>query len=450
MKRALGRMIVILVVVGIGPVEMAGFSPISLSPDSAFAADAKRIAIGFGPEEQIHDVTGALIEVPGYSVPSFAHWDGDDLEDLIIGEGSASYSGKVRVYLNVGTAESPAFSESFFAQSDGADLALSGGGCVGASPRVVYWDDDERKDLVVGLADGTIELFLNIGTDDDPTFDAGSPLQVGEPGAKVDIDVGNRTTLTVADWNEDGRKDIVAGAYDGKIHVFLNEGTDTGCPTFAPRPLPRQTVPIWRSQRTAPAPRSSISTWTTTKTSSPGTPRESCSSTATWAATTIPFSETTSSSSPMGCRSTWRAHRVRAPSCATGRVTALSTSLSAPGTARSDSIRHSARTRTETATRPTPAADRTATMETQRSIRMRRKVLKVIPPATTASTTTVTAWSIPISSAGGAGSGPFCGDRSHWILSEIKDPVSRRFAITHIPIATHRVSLIECQGTISA
>jgi len=92
---------------------------------------------------------------------------------------------------------------------------------------VVYWDADARKDLLVGLADGRVQLFSNINTDDEPQFDAGTYLQVGEPGSKVDIDVVYRAAPTVVDWNHDARKDLVLGARYGKIHIFLNEGTDT-------------------------------------------------------------------------------------------------------------------------------------------------------------------------------------------------------------------------------
>jgi len=91
---------------------------------------------------------------------------------------------------------------------------------------VVYWDADERKDLLVGQANGKIRLFLNINADDNPEFDGGVFLQVGEPGFKVDIDVGDRATSSVVDWNSDGKKDLVVGALDSKIHVFINEGSD--------------------------------------------------------------------------------------------------------------------------------------------------------------------------------------------------------------------------------
>ena len=92
---------------------------------------------------------------------------------------------------------------------------------------MVYWDADAGKDLLVGLADGRVQIFLNTGTDDEPTFDGGTFLQVGPTGAKTDIDVGSRANSTVADWNDDSMKDLVVGALDGKIHVFLNEGAHT-------------------------------------------------------------------------------------------------------------------------------------------------------------------------------------------------------------------------------
>jgi hypothetical protein len=78
-----------------------------------------------GPE-QLVQAGGADIQVPGYSVPSLAYWDGDDLMDLIVGEGGDP--GKVRVYLNVGAPGAPQFSDFFYAQSEGADLTVPGGG----------------------------------------------------------------------------------------------------------------------------------------------------------------------------------------------------------------------------------------------------------------------------------------------------------------------------------
>ncbi|MEW6072777.1 MAG: VCBS repeat-containing protein [Planctomycetota bacterium] len=182
-------------------------------------------SLDLAAEELVRTTNGVPIAVLGYSVPSFACWDGDALPDLIVGEGSGTEPGKVRVYPNVGSPCQPTFQAWFYAQSGGADLSVPGSGCLGCFPRVVHWDGDGRKDLVVGLADGRVKLFRNVGLDEAPEFDAGAYLQVGEPGAKIDIDVGLRATATIADWDRDGRKDLVAGAYDARIHVFRNEGT---------------------------------------------------------------------------------------------------------------------------------------------------------------------------------------------------------------------------------
>jgi len=176
---------------------------------------------------QLVQAGGVDITVPGYSVPSFAHWDGDNLPDLIVGEGSGTLTPKVRVYLNSGTATNPQFTGFFYAQSLGSDLTVPGSGCLGLFPRIVYWDADARKDLLIGRADGRIMIFLNTATDDAPSFDGGTFLQFGPAGSKTDIDVGSRATATAVDWNSDGMKDLVVGGLDGRIHIFINDGTDT-------------------------------------------------------------------------------------------------------------------------------------------------------------------------------------------------------------------------------
>ena len=188
--------------------------------------------INLGPEELVQ-VDGLDITVPGYSVPSVFDWNNDGLQDLIIGEGGGFGDAKVSLYLNIGTESNPRFSDNyiFYAQvldqSSLSDLTCPASGCLGCFPRVLYWDADLLKDMIVGQADGTVKIFLNIWTDGYPIFDTGTFLGVGKSGLKNDINVGARATPSVVDWNNDGRKDLVVGALDGRIHVFINEGTDT-------------------------------------------------------------------------------------------------------------------------------------------------------------------------------------------------------------------------------
>ncbi len=219
-------------------------SVLLMGPRCAFGVDP----LNLGPE-QLVEADGIAIDVGTYSVPTFVDWDNDNLKDLIIG----GKDGKVRVYINVGTEPNPQFSSSnsFFAQSNGTDLIRTGSGCMGCFPRVVYWDSDTLKDLLLGRSDGKVEIFLNIGTDENPTFDGGTLLQVGQPGLKANISVGSRATPAVVDWNNDGKKDLAVGAYDAKIHLFINEGTDTEpnfiTQTFAQNNDSDLTVPSSRS-----------------------------------------------------------------------------------------------------------------------------------------------------------------------------------------------------------
>lgn len=204
-KRIVLMMLVVCLLIAGGSDVYAGDLLLKLGPEQLVQADGNDIAVGT------------------YSVPSFVDWDNDDVKDLLIG----AKDGKVRVFINVGTESNPQFSTSFYAQSDGMDLVRTGSGCMGCFPRVVYWDGDDCKDLLIGRTDGKVEIFINIGIDADPNFDGGTLLQVGQPGSKADIYVGGRATPCVVDWNNDGKKDLVVGAIDGKIYIYINEGTDT-------------------------------------------------------------------------------------------------------------------------------------------------------------------------------------------------------------------------------
>jgi hypothetical protein len=178
--------------------------------------------------EQLVQASGVEIRVPGYSVPSFVDWNNDGLNDLVVGEGSGTRPGHVRVYLNIGTQANPQFSDFFHVQSEGSDMTFTGGGCLGCYPRVVYWDADDGKDLLVGQADGTVMIFLNAGTESDPAFEAGQLITVGPNGVPLDVVI--RATPTFLDWNNDNMKDLVIGEVYGRIFIYLNCGCDGGIP----------------------------------------------------------------------------------------------------------------------------------------------------------------------------------------------------------------------------
>ena len=58
-----------------------------------------------------------------------------------------------------------------------------------------------------------------------PAMQAGVLLKAG--GKIIDVDIGHLVPC-VTDWNNDGKKDLVVGQFSGgKIRLYLNRGTDS-------------------------------------------------------------------------------------------------------------------------------------------------------------------------------------------------------------------------------
>jgi hypothetical protein len=97
-----------------------------------------------------------------------------------------------------------------------------------ATPITVDWNSDGRKDLVVGATDGRIHLFLNEGADTEPDFLSETFAQ--DNG--VDLDVGTRSSPVVLDLDGDGKKDLLTGNYEGQLRFYSNTGT-AAAPSFS-------------------------------------------------------------------------------------------------------------------------------------------------------------------------------------------------------------------------
>jgi hypothetical protein len=223
--------------------KLSLFGLLAVSAWVLMVSQAPASLLNLGPEELVQ-ANGSDLQVIGCSVPSYVDWNEDGANDLVVGEHISYTAGKIRVYLNIGGPNDPLFADYFYVQSNGADLTLPAAGCLGCFPRVVDWDDDTRKDLLVGVSNGTIRIYLNTGTDEDPAFDSGTTIRVGTPA--VALDVGDRTTPAFVDWNGDGLNDLIVGALDAKIHVYLNSGS-----TIPSRRLTSHRLPGSTSRRMA-------------------------------------------------------------------------------------------------------------------------------------------------------------------------------------------------------
>jgi|GEM_PF-1347454 len=164
---------------------------------------------------------GASIAVPGPAFAFVADWDNDGNKDLVVGDGQ----GLVRWYRNTGTDDTPRLTAAGFLQAAGLDIQVP----APAAPIVVDWNADGKKDLLIGDGGGNVRVFLNTGTDAAPVLAAGSLI----PLPSIAGVTRARARPFVTDVNEDGKKDLLVGDANGRIYVFLNAGTDAA-PGFTP------------------------------------------------------------------------------------------------------------------------------------------------------------------------------------------------------------------------
>jgi hypothetical protein len=100
----------------------------------------------------------------------------------------------------------------------------------GSWPAMVDWDGDGDLDLLFGGFDGTLNLRINEGTRKAAVFATHNTV-VSAGGKPLQIPDGHCTPV-IADWDGDGRWDILSGAATGAVYWFRNVGKP-GCPEFA-------------------------------------------------------------------------------------------------------------------------------------------------------------------------------------------------------------------------
>jgi hypothetical protein len=95
-----------------------------------------------------------------------------------------------------------------------------------AAPVVADWDGDGKPDLLVGAEDGSVVWHRNVGTKGSPRFTAARPLVAPSKGEEG-TGPGRRAKVCVADWTGSGRLDLllgdVSGDFEGKPSMMEDE-----------------------------------------------------------------------------------------------------------------------------------------------------------------------------------------------------------------------------------
>ncbi|MBN1671131.1 MAG: VCBS repeat-containing protein [Kiritimatiellae bacterium] len=133
------------------------------------------------------------------------------------------YAGYVRVYINAGPDSAPLFN-TYTYLNVGTNIFDCGDRSV---PDIVDWNNDGKKDIVCGEYDGYLNLLLNTGTDASPSFDTSTLVQ----NSGGNLRVSGNAAPDVYDWDGDGKKDLLVGETGGRIRFYQNVGTDAA-PVF--------------------------------------------------------------------------------------------------------------------------------------------------------------------------------------------------------------------------
>ncbi len=189
--------------VGIGESILGG-------PDAGITMGFRNTGSATNPQFTLDNTLVAGIPDIGLNAyPTFADIDNDGDYDLLLGRDLQT----LVYFRNTGTSQSPVWT------LNNTTFNVVETTTIWKNPTLVDIDYDGDFDLVYGTSDGVMFLYRNIGTASAPSF------QYYPDYFKTIKLNGSGGSASLADFDGDGDNDLISGMWNGKFYYFRNDGT---------------------------------------------------------------------------------------------------------------------------------------------------------------------------------------------------------------------------------
>ena len=127
---------------------------------------------------------------------------------------------EIRLFLNSGTNAAPVFTT--------YTIVITNSNLFRCSPEVYDLNRDGKKDLIAGESGGYVYFYENIGTNASPSFQGlGERLKLDDG---TDLKVSSGAHIDLMDWDGNGSMDLLIGDYNAYLTLFINPSGDADDP----------------------------------------------------------------------------------------------------------------------------------------------------------------------------------------------------------------------------